>query len=80
MLLHVVGEVDCDNGIFEKFHMISMASVLYLFSIELALSMIMLITMLALALNGVVFNFASPLIGMIFEKTEYHVKPGRQPV
>ncbi|AQZ13998.1 hypothetical protein BZL39_G06520 [Zygosaccharomyces parabailii] len=55
-LSHVDGEVEYDNGLFEKFHIISMASVLYLFSIEITLSMIMLLTMFALVIYRAIFN------------------------
>ena len=49
------GEFECDE-VFKKFHIISMASILYLFSIEIALSIIMTLTMVALVIYRAIFN------------------------
>ncbi|AQZ18876.1 hypothetical protein BZL39_O04190 [Zygosaccharomyces parabailii] len=48
--------VDCDNGLFEKFHIISMNSVLYLFSIEIAFSAIMSLAIVGVLLYRAIFN------------------------
>ncbi|CDH11202.1 uncharacterized protein ZBAI_02988 [Zygosaccharomyces bailii ISA1307] len=55
-LLHVDGDFERDNVLFKKIHIFSMTSVLYLFSIEIALSIIMILTMFVLALYRAMFN------------------------
>ena len=54
-LSHMNG-VDCGNGLFEKFHIISMASILLLFSIEIAFSAITSLAMVFLVLYRIIFN------------------------
>ncbi|CDH16370.1 uncharacterized protein ZBAI_08158 [Zygosaccharomyces bailii ISA1307] len=55
-LSNIDGEIECDNGLFEKFHNISVISILCLLSIELVLSMIFIIAMVLLALYRAIFN------------------------
>ena len=54
-LSHMDG-VDSGNGLFEKFNIISMNSVLYLFSIEIAFSAIMSLAMVSLVIYRAIFN------------------------
>ena len=57
-LLHMDG-VDSGNGLFEKFNIISMNSVLYLFSIEIAFSAIMSLAMVSLVIYRAIFNWCN---------------------
>lgn len=55
-LSHMVGEMECDNGLLEKFHTICMISIFCLVYAELALSMILSLAMVALAIYDIIFN------------------------
>ncbi|AQZ11969.1 hypothetical protein BZL39_D00210 [Zygosaccharomyces parabailii] len=55
-LPHINGELECDNVLFEKFHTISVISILCLHYIELVLSMIMCIAIVALLIYRAIFN------------------------
>ncbi|SJM88947.1 uncharacterized protein ZBIST_5147 [Zygosaccharomyces bailii] len=54
-LSYMDGKFECDK-VFEKFHIISMASILLLFSIEIAFSAIMSLAMVALVIYHAIFN------------------------
>ncbi|AQZ09081.1 hypothetical protein BZL39_A00130 [Zygosaccharomyces parabailii] len=54
-LSYMDGEFECDK-VFEKFHIISMASILLLFSIEIAFSAIMSLAMVTLVIYHAIFN------------------------
>ncbi|CDH11769.1 uncharacterized protein ZBAI_03555 [Zygosaccharomyces bailii ISA1307] len=55
-LLDMDGEIECNNGLLEKFHAISLISIFCIVHIELALSMIMSLAMTVLAIYRAIFN------------------------
>ena len=55
-LPHTDGEIECGSGLFEKFHTISVISVLCLHYIELVLSMVICIAIVALLIYRAILN------------------------
>ncbi|CDH18070.1 uncharacterized protein ZBAI_09858 [Zygosaccharomyces bailii ISA1307] len=55
-LLDMDGEIECNNGLLEKFHAISLISIFCIIHIELALSMIMSLAMTVLTIYRTIFD------------------------